>query len=100
MKIHTMWAIRDGEDSPELVIAWDGLAVAHDPDGWNQACLDGQAEIGFELDAWRVIEVEISEIMILEAFRPTVIVVVVPEVVPLLPPDILDPPLAVAGRFS
>lgn len=46
--VKTVWFWRKGEDSPELLVAWDDFTVDNNPDGFEEAIKRAYAEVESE----------------------------------------------------
>jgi hypothetical protein len=70
MKIKTMWGLRVGGTSPELMTAWDELCVEEHPGGFAEDCALRRRAWGSDLKAERFIDIEVDMERINEYFRP------------------------------
>jgi len=59
MKVKSVWAFFDGEEKPQLLLAWDIQAVEHDEEGFKAACQKAM-ETDRPIRGWRVIDVEVD----------------------------------------
>src|ERR1035437_5005065 len=67
-QIKTLWGWRKGEQTPELMQAWDEYSVDSNFDGWEDACATSIASWGDDLDAHRYIDLNVDLIAIEAAF--------------------------------
>jgi hypothetical protein len=70
MIIHTLWAARKGESTPELLVAWDEYTLDNSwSGGFDEECDKAIKAMGSDLDEKRYIDIHVSEHRIMEAFN-------------------------------
>lgn len=73
MIIETFWGWRKGEDSPELLVAWDEFTVDGYPDGYEKAVKESLEGAGDEMIEVRRISLSVKEGLITSQFTvPTI----------------------------
>lgn len=73
MKIHTLWAWRKSEEGPELLVAWDAVAVDNWREGWENACRGALTMLGDDISdlGHRYVDIEVDYEKIEHLFYPT-----------------------------
>lgn len=69
MILHTLWGVRKGESTPELMVAWDEYSVDSYREGFDQDCERAIKSWGNDLQEKRYIDIEISEDSLMGKFN-------------------------------
>ncbi len=75
MRLRTMWACQSEDPSPELLVAWDETTVSNDPVGFARACQAGRCEVGYEIEACRIVDLLVDDEALVVALAPPATVV-------------------------
>lgn len=71
MRIYSVWGVRKYfPNEPELMLAWDEFSVDSNPEGYEAAVKQAIESWGDDLLAHRVIEIEVFDLAVLQAFKP------------------------------
>jgi len=74
MVIHTFWGWRKGENSPELLVAWDDFTYDGWPEGYEEAIARySEPQVASEIPETRRIELFVPDGKIEAAFEPKAI---------------------------
>jgi hypothetical protein len=68
--IETLWGVRKGESTPELMAAWDEFSIDENSMGWQDACERAIDSWGDQLDIYRYIKIQVDMDKIEAAFEP------------------------------
>jgi len=71
--IKTLWGVRKGENTPELMEAWDEYSIDQYREGWSEACQKAIDRWGTDLDAYRYIQIVVNLNKIEQAFAPSTV---------------------------
>jgi hypothetical protein len=72
VNLYALFALRKGEDIPELLEAWDEYSVDGNWDGWEAARTKALASIGDELHSSAIITITVPVEPIEQALNPRV----------------------------
>ena len=61
MDVATLWIRRKGEDTPELLTAWDGWCIEANWEGWEKDCKERLAAVGDDAEAVRYLNLSIPD---------------------------------------
>lgn len=73
MMILSLWARRRGEDSPELLVAWDEYSVEQNREGFDEECREALRGMGEDLIQERELHIHVPMADIDAAFDSPVL---------------------------
>ncbi len=71
--IETLWGVRKGESTPELMEAWDEYSIDQYREGWSEACQKAITSWGTDLDAYRYIQIVVNLNKIEQTFEASMV---------------------------
>lgn len=70
MIIKTMWGMRKGEQTPELMVAWDEYSVDGYTEGFEVECRRARESWENDLETYRMVDITVPRQSIKAAFLP------------------------------
>lgn len=70
MIIHTLWGLRKGKFTPELMVAWDEFSVDNYQEGFAEDCEKVIASWGSDLVEKRYIDIHVHDDLLMRTFNP------------------------------
>jgi hypothetical protein len=71
--INTAWGWRNGEDAPELLVAWDSWSFDQNEDGFHEAVAASLTDNQIDAKTLRLVMLNVSGDRIMELYEPLAI---------------------------